>query len=128
MTERLLRHMLLAQDTEEENDLLIERRSALVVLRIQTCLNMNPRSIVLKDRLFKQGKAINKNVEKRLVTLTQYELKWYHDDEVEFANNKYMGLVKLPFIYDVVKSKQAGNEKPAFMISVTMFYNKKMEE
>lgn len=84
---------------------MIERRSALVVLRIQTCLNMNPRSIVLKDRLFKQGKAINKNVEKRLVTLTQYELKWYHDDEVEFANNKYMGLVKLPFIYDVVKSK-----------------------
>ena len=89
---------------------------------------MNPRSIVLKDRLFKQGKSINKNVEKRLVTLTQYELKWYHDDEVEFINNKYMGLVKLPFIYEVVKSKQAGNEKPAFMISVTMFYDKKNEE
>ena len=35
MTEKLLQHMLLAQDTEEEKDLLIERRTALVVLRVQ---------------------------------------------------------------------------------------------
>lgn len=39
-----------------------------------------------------------------------------------------MGMVKLPFIYDVVKSKQAHNERPSFMISVTMYYDKKNEE
>lgn len=39
-----------------------------------------------------------------------------------------MGLVELPFIYAVVKSKQSGNERPAFMISVTMFMDKKGEE
>ena len=35
LTEHLLQHMLLAQDTEEEKDLLYERRNALVVLRVQ---------------------------------------------------------------------------------------------
>ena len=39
-----------------------------------------------------------------------------------------MGLVKLPFIYEVVKSKQAHNERPSFMISVTMYLDKKNEE
>ena len=34
MTEQLLMHMKLAQDTENEADLLIERRTALVVLRV----------------------------------------------------------------------------------------------
>lgn len=39
-----------------------------------------------------------------------------------------MGQVNLPFIYEVVKSKQAGNERPSFMISVTMYLDKKREE
>ena len=39
-----------------------------------------------------------------------------------------MGMVNLPFIYAVVKSKQAHNDKPTFMISVTMYLNSKGEE
>ena len=39
-----------------------------------------------------------------------------------------MGMVKLPFIYEVIKSKQAHNERPSFMISVTMHYDRKGEE
>lgn len=39
-----------------------------------------------------------------------------------------MGCVKLPFIYDVVRSKQVRNEKPSFMISVTMYYDRKKDE
>ena len=39
-----------------------------------------------------------------------------------------MGCVKLPFIYAVVKSKQARNEKPSFMISVTMYYDRDKKE
>ena len=30
-------------------------------------------------------------------------------------------MVNLPFIYAIVKSKQARNERPTFMISVTMY-------
>lgn len=64
--------MLLAQDTVEEKDLLYERRSALVVLRVQNQINQNPRGYVLNDLLYKQGEALNKNVEKRRCTLTQF--------------------------------------------------------
>jgi len=39
-----------------------------------------------------------------------------------------MGLVELPFIYQVMKSKQAGNERPTFLITVTMYKDKKREE
>ena len=35
ITSQLFHHMKLAQDTEKESDLLIERRTALVVLRVQ---------------------------------------------------------------------------------------------
>ena len=53
LTEQLLQHMLLAQDAEQEKDLVYERRNALVVLRVQNIINMNPRSLVLKECLYK---------------------------------------------------------------------------
>lgn len=40
-----------------------------------------------------------------MVTLTQNELKWFHNDKQEMLTDYYMGCVKLPFIYDVVRSK-----------------------
>ena len=107
---------------------MIERRTALVVLRVQQRLKVEPRGIILKDKLYKQGDAVNKNVQPRIVSLTQQCLKWYHNNEHEFEIDKYMGKVDPPFIYDVVKSKQHGNERPAFMISVTMYIDKKGEE
>ena len=42
-------------DAEEEKDLLIERRTALVVLRVQNVINKSPRAVVLKDHAYKQG-------------------------------------------------------------------------
>lgn len=66
---------------------------------------MNPRSLVLKEILYKQGDALNKSVSKRLCSLTQFTLKWYHNDVKEFEEDKFMGLVKLPFIYEIVRSK-----------------------
>ena len=128
MTEQLLQHMLLAQDAEEEKDLLIERRTALVVLRVQNVINKSPRAVVLKEHAYKQGNQVNQKVSKRILTLTQFELRWYHDNDIEFANDEFLGRVELPFIYAIVKSKQAGNTRPSFMISVTMYYDKKDEE
>lgn len=97
-------------------------------MRVQNQINMNPRSLVLKEVLYKQGDALNKSVSKRLCSLTQFTLKWYHNDQKEFEEDKYMGLVKLPFIYEVVRSRQAHNERPSFMISVTMYHDRKNEE
>ena len=39
-----------------------------------------------------------------------------------------MGRVELPFIYEIVKSKQARNERPAFSISVTMWTDRDGKE
>ena len=39
-----------------------------------------------------------------------------------------MGCVSLPFIMGVVKSKQEKNERPAFMIAVTMYVDKDKKE
>lgn len=47
VTAQLMQHMKLAQDTEEESELFIERRSALEVMRVQNKINQNPRAIVL---------------------------------------------------------------------------------
>ena len=60
---------------------------------------------MLKQCLYKQGDSVNKKVEERVVTLSQFELKWFHNREDEIRDDIYMGLVKLPFIYAVVKSK-----------------------
>ena len=62
--------MLLAQDAEEEKDLLIERRTALVVLRVQNMINKNPRAVVLNEVAYKQGSQLNQKVSKRILTLT----------------------------------------------------------
>ena len=70
--------------------------------------------------IFKQGKAVNKNTQLRLVTLTQHKLRWYHNEKEE-KNDEFLGCVSLPFIMGVVKSKQERNERPAFMIAVTMY-------
>ena len=42
---------------------------------------------MLKDLLYKQGDALNKKVEKRVVTLTQFELKWFHNIPAEIEND-----------------------------------------
>lgn len=55
--------MKLAQDTEEESELLIERRTALVVMRVQNKINQNPRALVFSGHLYKQGDKVNKSVE-----------------------------------------------------------------
>ena len=58
------------------------------------------------------------------MTLTSNELRWYHNEQ-ERINRKPLGAIELEFIYSVVKSYQVHNDRPAFLISVTMFKDKK---
>jgi hypothetical protein len=58
------------------------------------------------------------------VTLTSNELRWYHNEQ-ERIDRKPLGAIELEFIYSVVKSYQVHNDRPAFLISVTMFKDKK---
>jgi hypothetical protein len=77
----------------------------------------------MKGMLYKQGSSVNKKTEARLVTMTQHALKWFHN-ESERKADAFLGCVKLPFIYEVIRSKQVHNQRPTFSISVTMFIDK----
>ena len=46
----------------------------------------------MRDVLYKQGKAMNKNTQPRIVTLTSREIKWFHDEQ-ELKEDKFLGKV-----------------------------------
>ena len=127
LAENLKQHMLLAQDVPTEDKLSEQRRTGLMVRRIQNMLVLNPKGFILKENIFKQGEKVNKKTSKRLVTLDAQRLQWYHDDS-ELQADKYLGSIELRFIYNVIKSYQDHNTMPAFMLGVTMWTDKKKEE
>ena len=52
--------MLQAQDVETEDELSFERRTGLMVRRIQNMLALNPKGYIIKEMIYKQGDAVNK--------------------------------------------------------------------
>ena len=88
---------------------------------------LNSKGILLKDFLYKQGESLNRNTERRLVTLSAKELCWYHDER-EYEEQSPLGKITLEFIYNNFKSFQVHNDYPTFMLSVTMWTNKKGED
>ena len=119
--------MLYAQDVETEDELSFERRTGLMVRRIQNMLALNPKGFIIKEMLYKQGDAVNKKTSPRLVTLDATKLQWFHDDG-ELQEGKFLGSIELRFVYNVIKSYQQHTDKPTFMIEVTMWTDKRGEE
>ena len=72
--------MLSSQDVSSEDQLSFARRTGLTVRRLQNKLMVNNKGIILKDYLYKQGEALNRKTERRLVTMSAKELCWYHDE------------------------------------------------
>lgn len=56
-TELLLNHMLLAQNCSSEGELMDEKRTALIVQRIQHKINLNPNATVFCEPVFKLSKS-----------------------------------------------------------------------
>ena len=50
--------MLYAQDVETEDELSFERRTGLMVRRIQNMLTLNPKGFIIKEMIYKQGDAV----------------------------------------------------------------------
>ncbi len=44
-------------------------------------LKNNPKAILYRDWVFKEGKSVNKKISKRLLIMTPKNICWYHDDE-----------------------------------------------
>ena len=116
--------MLIAAGVKTEEELPHGRRTGLNVRRIQNLLAKDRKGLILNEYLHKQGSHFNKKTEPRLVTLTSNELSWYHNEQ-ERLDRKPQGQIELEFIYTVVKSYQVHNDRPAFLISVTMYKDKK---
>ena len=72
--EILKQHMLYAQDVETEDGLSFERRTGLMVRRIQNMLTLNPKGFIIKEMIYKQGDAVNKKTSKRLASLDATKL------------------------------------------------------
>ena len=127
-TELLLSHMLLAQNCNWEGDLIDERRTALVVQRIQNQINQKPNAIIYGESIFKPSYQIDrKSVELvvEYITLNQFELTWYSSKE-DVVSDKFRGRVKLPFIFEVVKlTDKDGNPQFCLCVSVHQTLNKK---
>ena len=127
VTESLRLNMLLSQDVKTEEQLSYARRTGLTVRRLQNTLLLNKKGILLRDILMKQGENLKKTTEPRLVILTAKDLCWYHN-ESEFYNCKPLGKIPLEFVYKNIKSFQVHNDRPTFMLSVTMWTDKKGKE
>lgn len=119
-------NMLSSQDVQSEDQLSFARRTGLTVRRLQNKLMVNNKGVILKDYLYKQGESLNRKTERRLVAMTAKELCWYHD-EAELEDQEPLGKITLEFIYNIFKSFQVHNDRPTFMLSVTMWTNKKGE-
>lgn len=77
----LLKHSMQAQDCIEEDELSYQARTGLIVCRIQNTLEADPKALIKKEIIYKQGQAINSKTSKRLVTIDAFNLKWYHDEK-----------------------------------------------
>ena len=91
-------------------------------------LAVNPRGFILKETIHKQGDKLNKKTSERLCTLDAAKLQWFHDDAELQAGKTVLGSIELRFIYNVIKSYQDHNDRPAFMLGATMWTDKKGEE
>lgn len=61
--------MIVSQDIEVEGELSYQARTGLYVSRIQNILNKDPKAMIKKEFIYKQGKGANKKTSKRLVTI-----------------------------------------------------------
>jgi len=59
----------------------------------------NPKAILYKDWVFKEGKSVNKKISKRLLIMTPKNICWYHDDEEYYQNSVPLGEIIIEDIY-----------------------------
>jgi len=130
--------MLLAQGCTHEEQLRLERRNALTVMRIQQSLQQNPQAPIYLEELLKAKssgmhalnymKANPKHAKWRLFILNRDNLSWYRSFE-DYVAKKFVGRVKLAFIFQVAKlPNRKDHLKWCLELSVSMYRNRKREK
>lgn len=116
--DKLLGHILIAEDLDSEDKIPSKSRQGLIVKKIANKLLKNPNTIVKSGYLTKMGDKPNKKVEKRLMILTSKEVSWYHNEK-EFKANKPLGVIYMAAIYHCVPANTAKRTED---LIVSVFY------
>ena len=99
-TQKLVNHMLLAEDLKEVGQLGSKAKRMVTVKRV-TGMVLKGVNVIKTGILRKQGEKLNKKISKRFVVLTNVDFKWYHSEE-EYKQHDELGKIYLKFIYNVI--------------------------
>lgn len=92
---RLLNHILVAEDLNNEEKLSFKAKQALTVKRLIHILFDKKKKTIKEGFLTKEGQKSNKNIEPRYVRLTRKEFQWFHNHEE--AKHNYVPLGSIEF-------------------------------
>lgn len=117
--DKLLNHILIAEDLDSEDKVPFKSKQGLIVKKIANKLMKNPNCIVKSGYLTKQGDKPNKKVEKRLMIIKPKEISWYHNDK-ELQAGKALGVIYMSSIYHCMPANTA---KSTDDLNVNFSYN-----
>lgn len=103
--EKLLNHILNAEDLQREDQVPFKAKQGLIVKKIANKLLKAPNSIIKSGYLTKQGNKPNKKITKRLTILRAKDLSWYHN-ESEFRKGHPLGVIYLTAAYHCVPANR----------------------
>ena len=116
--EKLLGHILVAEDLDSEDKVPSKAKQGLVVKKAANKLLRNPNVVVKSGFLTKMGDKPNKKVEKRLLVLTAKEIAWFHNEK-EFRANKPLGVIYMSAVYHCVPANTAKRTED-FIVSTVL--------
>ena len=121
--EKLLWHILLAEDLDSEDKIPSKSKQGLIVKKIANQLLKNPNAVVKRGMLTKQGDKPNKKVEERFMILRSKHLAWFHDQKEFEQGKKPLGVIPTHAIYHCMPAK---TEKPTDDLNIgTCAWSKK---
>lgn len=98
--EKLRDHILIGEDIKDIEDLPAKSQQGLIIKEMQNKLvRGNPKAVLHKDKVFKQGKAASKRISSRFLIMTAKELMWFHSPEEYESGATALGIIKIQDIY-----------------------------
>ncbi|CAI2375966.1 unnamed protein product [Moneuplotes crassus] len=102
---RLLNHILVAEDKSTEDKLSFKAKQAITVKKLYHIMIDKKRKIVKDGFLTKQGQKAKKTTEPRYLRLTRTELQWFHNQEEAKHEKTPLGSIPFKAIYSVIPAK-----------------------
>ena len=99
--ERIRDHLFIAEDVKSDKDLPFKQKYGIIIKQMQSMLlGGNPKTVLYKGLVYKQGKKGKKTISTRLLILTCKELQWFHNIKEYEKNFPPLGSIKVADIYN----------------------------